>query len=106
MTIHAPGLRAVVVNEPWQDSYGVILGSTGHRPFLAESVEGGRIVYKDIPDGVDAKPFLTLSRSELDALSRALLADARPEDATLDALKDSRVTRDRLLALIEQRGLR
>ena len=105
--ISPQGLRAVLVREPWLDHYRLYLGGTGANHFMAERVEDGRIVYKQIArDEYESSPLLTLSQDEVDALAKALLSESRPEDATLDALKDARSVRDRLLSMMEARGIR
>lgn len=101
-------LRAWVTHEPWTDYYEVRMGGGAQKAFFAATVEMGRIVYKEEegPSGQVVEPFMRLSEGEVEALSKALLADHRPEDVTFDALKDARSTRDRLLSMFEARGIR
>jgi hypothetical protein len=101
--IHDPGVRAVLIREPWNLDYQLLVG--GSR-FRAKGIENGRIVYEECDEAVQHDPILVLSREELEAIAKAILAEERPEDATVDALKDARTTRDRLLAMLEQRGIR
>ena len=98
-----PGVRAVVIREPWRDGYQLIVGGSY---FRATGVADGRIVYEECDEMAQHDPVLNLSREEFEAIARAILADERPEDATLAALKDARGTRDRLLAMLEKRGVR
>jgi hypothetical protein len=54
------------------------------------------------PEGPDtAEPALVLPREALEAIVAAASEKLPPQDATVDALKDARSTRDRLLALVE-----
>ena len=105
---HRPGIRCIIERKPWLDSYDVRMGDGGPSAYHAESVgEDGYIVYRTTNDpSTDVPPFLRLSRSELEALAKAILAEERPEDATVDALKDARGVRDRLLSMLEARGIR
>lgn len=48
-----------------------------------------------------AKPTLTLGEREFEALTRAMGQHTQSSDATVEALKDARVVRDRLLTMIE-----
>lgn len=103
----SPGIRCVIERKPWLDGYDVWLGDPGPRSYIAESVgPDGYIVYRESDPAVVTEPFLRLTHSELEALSKAILATERPEDATLDALKDARAVRDRLLSMLEARGIR
>lgn len=104
--LNVRGLRAVLHREPWLDSYELYLGGRGAHPFMATRIENCRIVYETQDEAAVNEPLLRLSQDEVDALAKCLLAEARPEDATLDALKDARAVRDRLLAMLEQRGIR
>jgi hypothetical protein len=47
------------------------------------------------------QPALVLPREALEAIVAAASEKLPPQDATVDALKDARSTRDRLLALVE-----
>ena len=103
----SPGIRAFIERKPWLDSYDVWLGDPGPRSYIAEKVgEDGHIVYRETDPGAVQEPFLRLTHSELEALAKAILETERPEDATLDALKDARSVRDRLLTMLEAQGIR
>lgn len=105
--MYHPGIRAAVIRQPWLDSFEIIMGGGGPNSYRAVGIgDDGRIIYETHGEGAQAEPFLRLDRNELEALARAILEEERPEDATVAALKDARSTRDRLLAMLEKRGIR
>jgi hypothetical protein len=65
--------------------------------------EDSRLVRHEWSEGSPEpmQPALLLPRQALDAIVAAGSEKLPPHDATVDALKDARVTRDRLLALVE-----
>lgn len=82
----------MIVRHPWSRDYEILMGGDG------------RIVYdEEHAVGTEMPTLLRLTREEFEALARAILEEERPEDATLDALKDARVVRDRLLSMLERR---
>lgn len=100
-------LRAFLTHEPWNDRYELRISSVaGRYTHAAVRVESGRIVYEETDEGATVDPVLVLCEAEIVALSNALFADLKPENATLDALKDARSVRDRLLSMLEARGIR
>lgn len=54
----------------------------------------------------DVEPSLTLKREMLEEFVRAAAGHVHAEDATVKHLDDATATRDRLLSMIEKRGLR
>ncbi len=106
-------IKAWIEREPWMDRYSLYLGipdavgdhhATGFEPSLSGS--STVIRYEKRDEGTRIEPLLTFTPAEYEAISRAFLADERPEDATRDALKDARTVRDRLLGMMEARGIR
>lgn len=100
-------LTAWVVAHPWDDAYELrLVSQSGSRDYAATEVLDGRFKYELIAEGARVEPVLRFGSGEVDALLEALKQHARPSDATVDALRDTRELRDRLLGLIERRGLR
>jgi hypothetical protein len=60
----------------------------------------------EVPAGVHPEPSLVLPEDFVEALIREASDVLPPSDATSAHLSDARSTRDRLLAMIEKRGLR
>lgn len=101
-------VRAVLLHEPWLDGYRLTMGHVaGKYTYVVAGIENGRLKYEQVEgEAVVAEPFVTLTQDEVDAIVAALRRDARPVDAAQDAIRDARETRDRLLSMIEKRGLR
>ncbi len=67
------------------------------------------VEWKEEPEGTfidDRPPTLRLQPEVLEAIIRAAEGHVHPQDATTRHLDDATATRDRLLTMIETRGLR
>lgn len=68
---------------------------------------GGEVILQTFEDmSVQPPPSFILPEDALKALVAAASDVLPPSDATVDALKDARVVRDRLLTLVEQASRR
>jgi hypothetical protein len=84
--------------------------------FLFDRINGKPMIYRWLAESWhveeydeatrDLKPSLTLSREALEELVRAAEGHVHAQDATVRHLDDVTTTRDRLLAMVEKRGLR
>ena len=109
MMIGGSRTRAWLTNEPWRDSFdlrivvdhgpGHVFAATG----LDRYSDGTAVLkYEKVDDNAQIDPVLTLRGGEIDALLDALKEHAKPVDATVDALRDTREVRDKLLALVDR----
>ena len=100
-------MRAFITSVPWGDYYEVRLAyQAGRITAAATGIEdGGYVIFEEIKDSDETKPFLKLRPDQLEALARAFGEVTQANDQTLESLKDARGTRDRLLTLIERRGV-
>lgn len=88
----------------------------GHRVYLIERVPVGRRMilrfvegqssWEEIHEATEPDASLHLPEGALETLLKAAEGYVPATEAVLVALMDTRDTRDRLLALIEKRGLR
>ena len=100
-------MRAWFTREPWEDHYAVRLAADFERGVYAHATgvdESGHIVFteKGSPSGQIVEPFLYLRYDVMEAFGKALSQITQSSDQTLDALKDTREVRDRLLVLVEK----
>lgn len=96
-------VRAWVTAHPWNDVYELRLVHDAGGRYYAASVEGGEFKYVEVGEGSQVEPAMRLGEGEIDALLEALKQQAKPVDATVEALRDTKEIRDRLLTLIERR---
>lgn len=94
-------------SQPWRDSVDIrIAVRAGRLTQYAKGIEEAfgqpQIVWDTTEETGDIPVFLTLRRDVLEALAKALGEFVPATDATVEALKDARTTRDRLLTLIEE----
>lgn len=93
--------------ENWQaDGFDVWLFERRAAATVLLRFDDGRPRWEETPQNSQPDPTLTIPRDALEALLAAAEKHVPATDATVDALRDTRTTRDRLLALIEKRGLR
>jgi hypothetical protein len=99
-------MRAYIYRQFRRLGYEIILVDDGRGQTRQSALgidDDGNIVYGPAVVGAEIPVFIRLRDEELQALAKAFLEEAHPEDATIEALKDTRAIRDRLLALIEAR---
>lgn len=99
--------RVFIDSVPWRDSVDVrIAVKAGRVTQYAKGIEDAmgqpRIVWATTEDGAEVPVFLSLQRDVLEALAKALGEFVPAVDATVEALKDARGVRDRLLVLVEE----
>jgi hypothetical protein len=100
-------VRAIVRAEPWADQVAIYLAKDyGFGPARALSPQGhdrrGDVEWVEFPEGTEPPALLRLSRGAAEMLAKALNEYVPAIPATEDALKDTRIVRDRLLTLVEQ----
>ena len=105
--IRAGRVKAWLEAHPWLDCFTLrLVSDAGGRYYAATEIVDGSFKYEPVEEGAMVEPVLKLGAGEIDALLEALKQHAKPVDATVDALRDTREVRDRLLSMIEKRGLR
>lgn len=85
------------------DAMHVFLYDRGpYSAFYTVGEEGRLVRHEWVAEGPEPmEPALVLGRDALEAIVQAASEKMPPQDATVDALKDARGVRDRLLALVE-----
>lgn len=102
-------MRVLIEAKPWADEVEIaFVERLGKYVSWADGIgDDGRLTWKRSDEGTDtAKPLLTLHRDVLTDLAKALGAYVPESDATVAALKDTQVVRDRLLTLVEKQSER
>lgn len=96
-------MKVTLTREPWNDAYEVRIGfHAGRVVSYASGVdERGAIIWAQAEEGVNVPVFLSLREDVVEAFARALGDVTQASDATVEALKDTKQVRDRLLALVE-----
>jgi hypothetical protein len=73
-----------------------------HAAYYTIGADGCLVRHEYDPHMADAaSPLMTFRRDALQAILEASAEKLPPHDATVDALKDTRMVRDRLLSLVE-----
>jgi hypothetical protein len=81
----------------------VFLFERGPDRYFTVGEDGYLVAHEYRPEATnEARPALILEREILEVLLRASAEKVPPSDATVDALKDTRAVRDRLLAMVER----
>lgn len=84
---------------PIRPDFDVHVADDRHR--LAAVLEDGRLVWREVAENEEWPVFVRLPPEVLEALARAAANVVPATDATVEALADTRMVRDRLLAIVE-----
>lgn len=96
-------MRAHVENRWYEGAWEITLVEHGRGPNgWAYSYEDGNLIPNEVKPGGTVPATLVLPYEAVEAIVAALPGKVTASDATLDALVDTRGTRDRLLALVER----
>jgi len=97
-------VRAWFTRQPWLDYYELRLASGGNGTTFAATglSEDGQIVWERLEDELSIVPVLMRVPVDVaESFGRALGEITQASDQTVEALKDTRDVRDRLLTLVE-----
>ena len=97
-------MKAWLTRDPWRDTYELRLGyQAGKYTAYAKGItDHGDIIWENIDAAAEVPVFLLLREDVVEALIRSALEVTQASDATVEALKDARTIRDRLLVLVEK----
>lgn len=90
--------------EPVRDAFAIWFFSTNQQGERLVAYPVGKDTWQDevVPMDSYVEPTLRLPSQMFKDLIKSVQGQIEPEDATVDAMRDARDTRDRLLAMIER----
>lgn len=97
-------MKVFIESHDWRERVDIRIGDRyGKNIQYAHSLTPeGDIVWKTTSENSEMPVFLSANREVLQALAEALGTFIPGNDQTVEALKDARTTRDRLLTLVEK----
>ncbi len=95
------GIRAFIKRVDWLDAVDVYVFARGSENY-ALVIEDGMETWKTFPEGTEPPRLMRLKPHVWDAIQREAGRHTQASDATVEALRDTREVRDRLLTLVEK----
>ncbi len=93
--------RVAIIHKNWMDAVDIFIVSDGPDRHVMSFKEDGKTEWVPYEEFAEPPPTMTLRYDVWDAFQKAVGQHTQASDATVEALRDTRAVRDRLLALIE-----